>query len=204
MCAEQTGRPDRVFHEAARHAEFNLLFHERRGDLVLAALLAALPRTMRRLRELTGLSLRGPLPTSDADLTGIDVAALASEVVAGYAGNLRLVRLLAPSYRFRPLFFWQPVLTTKRRKSADERRWEADFTTDVSGRRQLQAAIIEARQHHPELAEAGDVIDLSRLFDDCPEPVYIDLYHLSEAGNAAVAEAMLPAVAAAVGQAEKR
>ena len=29
------------------------------------------------------------------------------------------------------------------------------------------------------------------------DPVYVDLYHLSEAGNAAVAEAMLPHVARA-------
>jgi lysophospholipase L1-like esterase len=36
---------------------------------------------------------------------------------------------------------------------------------------------------------------LSALFDDWTEPVYIDLYHLSEAGNAAVAEAILPVVA---------
>jgi len=197
MCAEQTGAADGVFYQASRRAEFNLLHPDRRRDLVAAALIAVLPRTLRRLRALTGLELRGPLPLGSVDLASIDTAQLARQVVATYAANVRLVRLLAASYRFRPLFFWQPVLTTKRLKSADEQFFETEFTGDVAARRRLYGAIIEERQRHPDLVVAGDAIDLSRLFDECAEPLYIDLYHLSEAGNAAVAEAMLPVVAAA-------
>lgn len=198
VCAEQTGAADRMYNEASRRAEFNLLLPDRRRDLLAAALIAALPRTVRRLRALTGLPLRGPLPAGWADLGEADMAALARRVIDAYAANLRLVRLLAESYGFRPLFVWQPVITTKRRKTADELRSEAAFTDDVAMRRRLFAAIVEERRRHPELAAATDAIDLSRLFDDCTDPVYIDLYHLSEAGNAAVAEAMLPALAAAV------
>ena len=203
MCAEQTGQADRVFHEASRRAEFNLLYRERRRDLITAALIALLPRTMRRLRALTGLSLAGPLPASHADLGGIDSGALAREVITAYAANLRLVRLLAQSYGFRPLFFWQPVLVTKRVKTADEAFFETEFTTDLPARRRLYTAIIEEWRCHPELAGAADVFDLSRLFDEHEEPVYIDLYHLSESGNAAVAEAMLPAVATALRRAHE-
>jgi hypothetical protein len=128
------------------------------------------------------------------DLSRIDLAALAREVVAVYLANVRLVRLLAGEYGFQPIFFWQPVITTKRFKTQDERRWVNDYTNDPERRRLLYEAIIGARRR-PELVEASDIIDLSALFDDWTEPVYIDLYHLSEAGNAAVAEAMLPAVA---------
>jgi hypothetical protein len=103
---------------------------------------------------------------------------------------------LAGAYRFRPLFFWQPVITTKLDKTADERFFEAEFTSNLDARRRLFAAIIDERRRHPELAQAADCVDLSGLFDDRPDPVYIDLYHLSETGNAAVAEAMLSAVAA--------
>jgi lysophospholipase L1-like esterase len=197
MCAEQTAAADGVFYQASRRAEFNLLHPDRRRDLVAAALIAALPRTLRRLRALTGLPLLGPLPQGGVDLGAIDLRALARRVVAVYASNLHQVRLLADAHGFRPIFFWQPVITTKRDKTADERFFEAEFTGDVELRRRLYAAIIEARRQHPDLAGAGDAIDLSRLFDERAEPVYIDLYHLSEAGNAAVAEAMLPAVAAA-------
>ncbi len=197
VCAEQTGAADRVMHEASRRAEFNLLYTDRRRDLVAAALIAAMPRTVRRLRALTGLALRGPLPAGAIDLASIDIPALARQVIAVYAANLRLVRLLAGAYGFRPIFFWQPVITTKRIKTADELFVEAEFTRDLAARRRLYGAIIEERRRHPDLAEAADAIDLSRLFDDCADPVYIDLYHLSEPGNAAVAEAMVPAVLAA-------
>jgi hypothetical protein len=129
------------------------------------------------------------------DLSRVDLAELAREVIAVYLANMRLVRLLAGEYAFQPIFFWQPVITTKKFKTPDERRWVADYTNDPERRRLLYEAVINERRRHPELIEASDIIDLSALFDDWTEPVYIDLYHLSEAGNAAAAEAMLPAVA---------
>ena len=194
-CAEQTGRADGLFNEARRRAEFNLLHPDRQRDLIAAALIGAAPRTLRRLRRLTGLPLRGPLPAEQVDLSQVDVAALAREVITAYLANVRLVRLLAREYGFQPIFFWQPVITTKKSKTQDERRWVDDYTNDPERRRFLYEAIIGERRRRPELIEASDVIDLSALFDDWTEPVYIDLYHLSEAGNAAVAEAMLPDVA---------
>lgn len=196
-CAEQTGRAGGLFNEARRRAEFNLLHPERRRDLILAALMAAAPRSLRRLRSLTGLPLRGPLPAAEVDLSRVDIPELAGEVVAVYAANLRLLRFLGREHGFKPIFFWQPVITTKRRKTVDEQRWENDYTKQPDRRRQLYQAIIAEQRRCPDLAEAADVIDLSALFDDWTEPVYIDLYHLSEAGNAAVAEAMLPTVGAA-------
>jgi lysophospholipase L1-like esterase len=196
-CAEQTGRADRLFNEARRRAEFNLLSADRRRDLVAAALMAAAPRTVRRLRRWTGLPLRGPLAHVEAELTRADITGLARQVIAAYAANLRLVRLLAREYRFEPLFFWQPVITTKKIKTRDEQHWVNDYTSDPRLRLQLYDAIVAERRRCSELVYAADAIDLSALFDECAEPVYIDLYHLSETGNAAIAEAMLPFVAAA-------
>jgi lysophospholipase L1-like esterase len=196
-CAEQTGRADGLFNEARRRAEFNLLHSDRRRELFAAAMIAAAPRTLRRLRQLTGLSLAGPLPATEADLSRVDIGALAAEVIAAYAANLRLVRLLAREYGFRPIFFWQPALTTKRTLTRDEQRWDKDYTKRPEARRRLYAAILDAWRGCREIADAADTVDLSALFDDWTDPVYIDLYHLSEAGNAAVAEAMLPSLAAA-------
>jgi lysophospholipase L1-like esterase len=203
-CAEQTGRADSLFNEARRRAEFNLLHPDRRRDLVTAALMAAAPRTLRRLRQLTGLSLAGPLPAPEAELSRIDIAGLAAAVIAAYAANLRLIRLLAGASGFRPLFFWQPVITTKQVPTRDEQRWAKDYTKDPKARRRLYAAILGERRRCREIVGAADTVDLSALFDDWTDPVYIDLYHLSEAGNAAVAEAMLPTVAAAAAAASER
>ncbi|MGE5270563.1 MAG: hypothetical protein ACM3JG_12925 [Thiohalocapsa sp.] len=198
ICAEQTGEPDRLFNDSRRVAEFNLLHPSRRGDLLRAAVIAAMPRTMRRLRQLTGLPLRGPLPPPEADLATVDIALLARRVIDVYAFNLRLVRRLGQEHGFRTLFFWQPVISTKVVKSPDEQRFEQDYTHDVGRRRALYQAILDERRRRPELVTAPDVIDLSAIFDKEAEPVYIDAYHLSESGNAAVAEAMLPAFTAAL------
>jgi len=203
-CAEQTGGADGLFNEARRRAEFNLLHPDRRRDLIVAALMAAAPRTLRRARQLTGLPLRGPLPVGEVDLSHVDISQLAREVIAAYAGNLRLVRLLAVEYGFQPIFFWQPVITTKRLKTLDEQRWSRDYTSDPDGRGRFYAAIIAERRRSPDLVDADDTVDLSELFDDWTDPVYIDLYHLSEAGNATVAEAMLPGLAAAAGTLRRR
>jgi hypothetical protein len=194
-CAEQTGRADGLFNEARRRAEFNLLHPDRRRDLIAAALIGAAPRTLRRLRRLTGLPLRGPLPLEQTDLSHVDLSQLAREVIAAYLANVRLIRLLAGEYGFQAIFFWQPAITTKKFKTQDERRWVDDYTNDPERRRLLYEAIIGEWRRRPEVIEATDIVDLSALFDDRTEPVYIDLYHLSEAGNAAVAEAMLPVVA---------
>jgi hypothetical protein len=135
------------------------------------------------------------LPVEQTDLTQVDLTGLAGEVIAAYLANVRLARLLAGEYAFQPIFFWQPVITTKKLKTPDERRWVDDYTNDPERRRLFYEAVVHERRRHPALVETSDIIDLSALFDDWTEPVYIDLYHLSEAGNAAVAEAMLPAVA---------
>lgn len=195
ICAEQTGRADGVFLEARRRGEFNLMHPERKQALLLAAAMAVLPRTLRRLRRLTGRPLRGPFAPAMVDLSAVDLDSLARQAVERYVANLRLIRALAAEYGFRPVFFWMPVLTSKRQKSPDEQRWERDFTTQPEQRRLLWNAIIDVRRTHPRLA-AADTVDLSALFDETEDAVYIDLYHLSETGNAAVAEAMLPAIAA--------
>lgn len=196
LCAEQTGEPDRLFNDFRRRAEFNLLHPERRGDLLTAALMSLVPRTLRRLRRLTGMLLRGPMPRPDADLASVDIRELARRVIAVYAGNVRLARLLGREHGFETLFFWQPVITTKTVKTTDERRFEADYTKDVERRRALYGAILAERRRHPALT--AETTDLSALFDRVAEPVYVDAYHLSEAGNARIAEAILPSLLSAL------
>ena len=193
-CAEQTGHADGLFNEARRRAEFNLMHPDRRRDLIAAALIGSAPRTLRRLRGLTGLSLRGPLPAEQTDLSRVDIKDLAHRVVSAYLGNVRLVRLLGREYGFQPVFFWQPAITTKRHTTPDERRWLDDYTADPETRRRLYDAILAERRRNSHFVDAADAFDLSALFDDRTDAVYIDLYHLSEAGNAAVAAAMLPIV----------
>lgn len=205
ISAEQTGHTDRMFNEAHRRAEFNLLHDSRRRDLIVGGLLALAPRTLRRLRKLTGLRVRGPHPhPQPVRLSGDQEQALARGVIATYAANVETVRLLAARHGFQALFFWQPTLVTKRVKSPHEQRYLSDGTGDLALRERLFAAIGQAWREHPALAGQPDCIDISGIFDHIEAPIYIDPFHLAEDGNAQVAEAMLPALDAAVGRVERR
>lgn len=205
ISAEQTGRHDRMFNEAHRRAEFNLLHDSRRRDLITAGILASVPRTLRRVRKLTGIRFQGPYPRHlPVCLSTQEEQALAAAVIANYAANVQTARMLAAQHGFQVLFFWQPTLVTKRVKSPHEQRYLSDGTGDLAFRERLFAAIGQAWRQHPALAGQPDCIDISTIFDHIETPVYIDPFHLAEDGNAQVAEAMLPALTRTVEQARAR
>jgi lysophospholipase L1-like esterase len=203
--AEWKSRADAIRGEEQWRAEFNLLAPERLGDLVRAGLAGAFPHVLLRIREWTGLQWAGGLARSTrVPLTEGLVPALARDVAAVYAANVRTVRALAREYGFQAVFVWEPVLATKHVKSADEIKFESRRAVDTAMQRQFCNAVIAAYRQHPALAGAPDIVDLSAMFDDRTDSVYIDFAHLSESGNAAVAEAMLSAVTSALAAASQR
>lgn len=203
--AEWKGRADVIRGEEGRRAEFMLLAAERRSDLLRAALAAALPRSFRRIRELTGVEWPKTLAdTARVPLAEAAIPGLARDVVAAYAANVRMARALALEYGFQAVFVWEPVLATKKVKSAHERWAESDRVVDLAVRQKFFSAVASEYRHHPALAGAPDTVDLSALFDDREKSLYIDFAHLTEAANASVAEAMLPTVAAAITTAQKK
>jgi len=202
--AEWSGRADSLMNDDIRSAEFDLLGKERRGDLLRAALQGAMPRTLRYVRKLTGIDLRG---TSDrhrpVGLSEDQLAPLARSFVAVYAANVRLARLLARDCGFEVIFVWQPMLASKKIKSPDEKKWES-IDIDVALRRRFLATVVAELRRCPGLAGAPDVVDLSALFDEEARAIYIDYCHLSEEGNAVVAEALVPALEQALAAALSR
>lgn len=197
--AEWTGHVDVIRGEENRKAEFMLLAGNRRSALLRAAAAAALPRTLRRLRDWAGLDWRTPLTReSHHPLADAAVPALARDTITIYTANVRIVRALAREYGFRVLFVWEPSLATKRAKSDHERRVESDGALSLEMRRRIFCAVIDEYRLRAGLTGPADTLDLSALFDERADPVYIDFAHLTEAGNATVAEAMLPTVAAIV------
>ena len=202
--SQMKGQADTIMNEITRSAEFNLLGRERRWDLIRAAFLGAMPRTLRYLRKLTGLELPGPGPRVEfARLGERDLPRLARALVAAYAANVRMIRLLARDYGFQALFVWQPIPASKKVKSPDEQKWD-NMGFDVAARRRLLAAVVAEFRRNPELGGSADFLDLSALFDDETKPVYIDYCHLSEEANATVAEAIMPALKRAVIAAEAK
>jgi len=133
--------------------------------------------------------LRGeaPAPPPPAERT---TAELATETVACYRANLRVLAALAREYDFELCCFWQPVPYLHKPLT--------DYEARASGRRDLGEIMrlgydaVAARPMPPFF------VDLSRVFAATEQPRYVDWCHLVAAGNAQVSEAMLPRVLAAL------
>ncbi len=111
----------------------------------------------------------------------------ARQMVRVYEANLAAIESLGRRYGFEPLFYWQPVLFSKRHRSPHEQTivervsmHEKKF--DDIYRRVRRS---EALNSHPRFH------DISDLFDDSKEPYYLDGWHLSEPGNRLIAAAMV-------------
>lgn len=187
------GTPGWPMNNFNRVREFNLTNADRRGDLAAEAVKGLLPRTMKIVARLSG-------PVADwPPLTGEQMAARA-DAVAGYMGaTAAQVRALGRAYGFRTVFVLQPIVFSKRLKTPHETRAARDEIQVAAGYEAAYAAI----RTQPALTGEGDFVDLSGIFDERPEPFYVDYCHLGEPGNAAVAAALVPAIAAMLDGAQR-
>jgi hypothetical protein len=104
---------------------------------------------------------------------------LAGDVLRVYAENLRLIERIRPDYEFEALYYWQPVVFWKKELSGDEVEVAKTYP-------QLKELLVHVRAGFvttPLLSGAVPFRDLTGLFDDSPEPVFIDACHFSEASN---------------------
>ena len=101
---------------------------------------------------------------------------------------------LARPYGFRAVFFWQPTIFSKKTLSADEERWRLTEPRrpgrTAPAFAQEYQAFNEAFRERLRASKLDNVIDLSGVFEDDPRTIFIDRFHVSEAGNATVADAM--------------
>ena len=113
-----------------------------------------------------------------------DIGVLTRDVVDIYIKNMQIVHALAEHYDFTALFYWQPIIFEKSHLTAYEvkeqhrRAYMAPFfNRTYHAVRQSLTANSEPAFH-----------DLSVLFSDVSEPLFVDWCHLGERGNAFVAE----------------
>jgi len=104
----------------------------------------------------------------------------AEGVVTIYRENVEYVRNLAEQYGFKAWFFWQPLVSTKAVQSPEEKDYTFafDIMPDVN------------RIAAERIGSENIAVDLSGVFDDHPETVYIDWAHLGEEGNRILADKM--------------
>src|SRR5262249_23703169 len=124
------------------------------------------------------LSLNNLTPNSDA---------LAKDLLAMYKGNIEIVKALSEHYHFKYLVYWQPTIFQKVHLTQYERVQAAE----IEYMEQLVHRTNEVLQQS-RLAQSHEYSfhDLSLVFADVREPMYVDCCHVGESGNEIIAKRM--------------
>ncbi|MDR3621003.1 MAG: GDSL-type esterase/lipase family protein [Paludisphaera borealis] len=181
------GKPTLTTNEVNRVREFNLLQSPGRLTAALIGRLVA-DSALERLAESIGRRFLGAPATARPALVAADPAVLARGVVDGYRANIAIVDALAKQYGFRPLFVWQPVVFSKAKPVPFEQEEAAKYAWTAP----IFAEVARAIQDAADLKARRDFVDLSDVFREADDLVFIDYCHTTEAGNARIAEAVLP------------
>jgi lysophospholipase L1-like esterase len=113
---------------------------------------------------------------------------LARGVVEAYRTNLETVKALSQHFGFQVLFYWQPLLYDKMPLTAYE---EDNKKAHAKFQKFFEKTYQAIRTSNVERSHAGMFHDLSLVFSDTRDPVFVDWCHLGEKGNALIADRMI-------------
>jgi hypothetical protein len=172
--------------ERNRRAEFNLRSSPARLSAVMIGRLIEESASY-RFAQVIGRRLGTMRPSSSEWPAADRRRTLTAGAVNVYRANIEIVDRLSRGFGFDALYFWQPVvfdkpsLTPSEQDEARKSAWAGDFFAAVSeGIRSSSWMRANPRFH-----------DLSREFDHSKELIFIDYCHVTESGNAHIAQTML-------------
>jgi lysophospholipase L1-like esterase len=171
--------------EVNRRQEFNLLQSPAR---LSAALISKLVKDSGsyRFAQVVRRRSSGDLNPSRSSPTDQTMRALAAGVVQHYVANIAIAEKLGRGFGFRPLFYWQPVVFTKPAQVPFEREETVKYAWAEGIFREVYGKIRDSA----ELKVDPAFRDLSRLFDDSRNLIFIDYCHTTESANARIAAEM--------------
>jgi lysophospholipase L1-like esterase len=106
---------------------------------------------------------------------------LEKDIIEVYLNNIKIIDALGKAYGFVPLFYWQPVIYTKNNLT----NFEKDFATEPLGALHHKShAVMKA--NYAEFARYH-FADISGLFAEATNPVYLDYCHVNEDANKIIA-----------------
>ena len=189
----QNGQAGLTQNEPNRRAEFNILRRPAAlgGYFAKWVLRGTLKVTGAAVRRLAG---RPQNPAADVDdasnspqqmLANPDAAV--SQTIEHYRFVVEAVKNLGRDHGFETLFYWQPTVFQKPGRTAYEAKaaqksgdYQGFFDSVYAGMRD-DAALSADKQFH----------NLSQLFADQTQPLFIDFCHIGEPGNELIARAMV-------------
>jgi lysophospholipase L1-like esterase len=146
------------------------------------------PEGVGRLRDAFHRGLRRSRPQESLHAVGKGRGPSRDELIAEallvYKSNVELVQLLASHYGFDALFYWHPMILTKKNLTPYEREWYEDAVAEwrdflLAGYERVEADVALNREDRFRY--------LGGLFDEVEAPYYVDAFHLTEDGNLLVA-----------------
>jgi lysophospholipase L1-like esterase len=119
-----------------------------------------------------------------------DKESLSRAVVETYLNNIKLVQTLSQSYGFTPLFYWQPVIYTKQHLTEYERQ-SLELDVNYPGMKEFYLDTYGAlRKSSAGLDKSVTFHDISSIFGDVHEPIFVDFNHMGGKGNSFIARRM--------------
>jgi len=164
--------------ERHREEEFNLLNPEApRFHKKIMFILLKETATYRILNRIFSWDLYAP----PQQLSKAEVDTL----FKAYHNNIDCVKKLGSSYGFKPLFYWQPVIVTKKNLTT----YEKVLASSMQGIGHDLLVVTEESVARAQ--ELNGCINISGVLDDIQETCYIDGVHYTEAANEIIARRML-------------
>ena len=188
---QKAGLPQNEFHRAQ---EFNVSQPRSHGSLRLLCIRRwisrlAMVRFSRNLLRKAGIEVDPSATATHQSPMGNAIGGdtLFREVLAVYKGNMRAVRALGESYGFKALFYWQPTVFSKGAPTAGEQQVQQEIW-DLQPYCENMCKLVQ--QESLSGAHYGVLHDMSGVFSQVQQPVFIDWCHISEWGNEQIARRM--------------
>ncbi len=182
----QIGQAGLPLNEVNRRKEFNLL-NAQQTNFPAAVLFHHTLPGINRLRK-TGLFKARRDPKLKDRTRPIE---LSEKIVEVYANNVRVVEALGKEYGFKTAFYWQPTIADKKWLTDYEKREKDIFMPMNSFFETTYGIMNEAAQ-----LNANAVFhNISKIFAENKEPLFIDCVHVVDRGNRILAEKMSEDVA---------
>lgn len=174
--------------EETREREFDLLGKARKKRLLKLFVLSNIYNS--GIVELAGRFHLLPHFSSPGGY--MDSGRLAQETADIYLSNIKLIQAVSREERFTPLFYWQPLLYTKKHRTPYEKEQLKSWASFPMHGLSIPffSEVYDGVEQSKYLSSLPNFHDISHIFDDIEAPLYIDGVHITEAGNEMVAERM--------------
>lgn len=178
--SREAGIPQNEFN---RYAEFNSgrsILLSARNLIVNSATLRGMKEFMNRLKRKRIIDESMSLSNNTSNFNKL----LYDKVVEVYQANIRYANQIAREFKFKTLFYWQPTVFTKGDNKSSYEKVQELTMFEVRDEFLRINKIIGKITH-------SNFTDLSNIFKDYKEPLYVDEFHLGEKGNELIARYMV-------------